>query len=312
MRNVNERRPSMNDTITAVHGLEVGHWTSEEHGTGISVVVFPEPNVAAVEMRGAAPGSRETALLGPEMRVEQIQALVFAGGSAFGLAAADGVVRELVADGRGHPTRNGPVPIVPAAVIYDLDRPSGFRPGASEGALAYRNRSAGPAPLGPVGAGRGATTSQWRGPAAVRPSGLGSAVVEVDGVPVGALAVVNGVGDVFTLEGTPLTGGEPVPGPPASSGITPHANTTLVVVATEARLGRTDLIRLCIRAQDAVAVCVRPAHTRYDGDAAFAVSCGAAESDPDALGEAAFVATGRAIAAAAALGPSGDSDRSGT
>ena len=301
----------MNDTITAVHGVEVGHWTSAEHGTGLSVMVFPEPNVAATEVRGAAPGSRETALLGPEMRVRQIQALVFAGGSAFGLAAADGVVRELLADGRGHPTRHGPVPIVPAAVIYDLDRPSTFRPGASEGAFAYRDRSAGPVPLGPVGAGTGATTSQWRGPAAVRPSGLGSAVVEVDGVAVGALAVVNAVGDVFTLEGVPLSGGELVPGPPAS-GITPHANTTLVAVATEARLGRTDLIRLCIRAQDAVAVCVRPAHTRYDGDAAFAVSCGAAVRDPDALGEAAFVATGRAIAAAAAPARTGDADRSGT
>ena len=145
----------MNDTITAVPGVEVGHWTSDEHGTGVSVLVFPEPNVAAVEVRGAAPGSRETALLRPGMRVEQIQALVFAGGSAFGLAAADGVVQELVADGRGHPTRNGPVPIVPAAVVYDLDRPSGFRPGAYEGALAYRERSPGPSPLGPIGAGEG-------------------------------------------------------------------------------------------------------------------------------------------------------------
>ena len=301
----------MNATITAVPGVEVGHWTSDEHGTGVSVLVFPEPNVAAVEMRGAAPGSRETALLGPGMRVEQIQALVFAGGSAFGLAAADGVVQELAADGRGHPTRNGPVPIVPAAVVYDLDRPSGFRPGAHEGVMAYRDRSTAPVPLGPVGAGRGATTSQWRGPEAVQPSGLGSAVVEVDGVRVGALVVVNAVGDVFAIEGTPLTGGDPVPGPPASV-ITAHANTTLVAVATDARLGRTDLLRLCIRAQDAVAVCVRPAHTRYDGDAAFAVSCGEAERDPDALGEAAFVATGRAIETAAQAAQPGGSDRAGT
>ena len=284
----------MNDTITAVRGVEVGHWTSDEHGTGVSVLVFPEPNVAAAEMRGAAPGSRETALLGPEMRVQQIQALVFSGGSAFGLASADGVVQELAADGRGHPTRNGPVPIVPAAVVYDLDRPSGLRPGASEGARAYRDRSSRPVQLGRVGVGRGATISQWRGPGAVQPSGLGSASVEVDGVRVGVLAVVNAVGDVFALEGTPLTGGDPVPGPPASA-ITPHANTTLVAVATEARLTRVDLLRLCIRAQDAVAACIRPAHTRYDGDAAFAVSCGQAERDPDALGEAAFVATGRAI-----------------
>ena len=288
---------TMNDTITAVQGVEVGHWTSDNHGTGLTVLVLPEPNVAAAEIRGAAPGSRETALLRPEMRVQQIQALVFTGGSAFGLAAVDGVVRELVADGRGHPTRNGPVPIVPAAVIYDLDRPSGFRPGADEGAHAYRNRSADPVPTGRIGAGRGATTSQWRGPQAVRPSGLGSALTEVGGVRVGALAVVNAVGDVFTLGGRALTGGDPRPGPPASA-IGTGTNTTLVAVATEGRLERVDLIRMCIRSQDAVAACVRPAHTRYDGDAVFAISCGSAEPDHDALGEAAFVATARAIEAA--------------
>ena len=294
----------VNRTITAVRGLEVGHWTSDEHGTGVTVLVFPEPNTAAVEVRGAAPGSRETALLGPEMRVEQIQALVLAGGSAFGLAAADGVARELAAEGRGHPTRGGPVPIVPAAVVYDLDRSSGFRPGAEEGAEAYRRRSTGPAPMGRVGAGRGATTSQWRGPEAVQPSGVGSAAVEAAGVRVGALAVVNPVGDVFTLEGAPLTGGAPAPGPPAPGAVV-RANTTLAAVAVEARLGRADLLRLCYRAQDAVAVCVRPAHTRYDGDAAFAVACGEAEGDPDALGEAAFEAAGRAVEAAVRAAQSG-------
>ena len=300
----------MNGTITAVRGVEVGHWTSDEHGTGVSVLVFPEPNVAAVEVRGAAPGSRETALLRPGMRVEQVQALVFAGGSAFGLAAADGVMRELAAEGRGHPTRDGPVPIVPAAVIYDLDGKSRFRPGAREGALAYRRRSAQPVPVGRVGAGRGATTSQWRGPGAVRPSGLGSALVEVPGARVGALAVVNPAGDVFSLDGRSLTGGSPVPGAPAF-GAAAQENTVLVALATEARLDRTDLMRLCVRAQDAVAVCVRPSHTRYDGDTAFAVSCGPAECDPDALGEAAFVATGQAIAAAVGAAQPGQEDPAG-
>ncbi|MDE0368625.1 MAG: P1 family peptidase [bacterium] len=298
----------MNDSITAVPGVEVGHWTSEQHRTGVTVVVFPEPNVAATEIRGAAPGSRETALLDPGMRVQQVQALVFTGGSAFGLAAVDGVVRELAGDGRGHPTRNGPVPIVPAAVIYDLDRPSGFHPGAPEGALAYHCRSSAPVPQGRVGAGRGVTTSQWRGPAAVQPSGLGSARIEVGAATVGVLAVVNAVGDVFTLEGAPLTGGEMVPGP-AASAVTPHANTTLVAVATDARLERNDLFRLCVRSQDAVAACIRPAHTRYDGDSAFAVSCGELMGDPDALGEAAFVATGRAIAAAVTSARPHDPDR---
>ena len=298
---------SWNDSITAVRGVEVGHWTSAEHGTGVTVLQFPEPNVAASEVRGAAPGSRETALLRPGMRVQQIQALVLTGGSAFGLAAADGVVRELEAAGRGHPTPNGPVPIVPAAVIYDLRGTSGFRPGASEGALAFRNSSRNPVPVGRVGAGRGATSSQWRGPDAVQPSGLGSAAVDVGGAVVGALAVVNPVGDVFTLEGSPLTGGDPVPGPPFSA-LAARTNTTLVAVATDARLRRTDLLRLCVRAQDAVAVCVRPAHTRYDGDAVFAVSCGAAEGNPDSLGEAAFVVAGRAIETAVLSSRAGGSE----
>ena len=300
----------MNDTITAVEGVEVGHWTSDDHGTGLTAIVFPEPNVAAAEVRGAAPGSRETSLLRPEMRVQQIQALVFTGGSAFGLAAVDGVVRELAADGRGHPTRNGPVPIVPAAVIYDLDRPSGLRPGPAEGAGAYRNRSAEPVRSGRIGAGRGATISQWRGPQAVQPSGLGSALVDSGRARVGALAVVNAVGDVFTLEGESLTGGGFVPGPPASA-VTTNTNTTLVAVATDARLDRADLIRMCIRSQDAVAACVRPAHTRYDGDAVFAISCGSADPDHDALGEAAFVATARAIAVAVTNAVAGVADHKG-
>lgn len=287
-------------TITAVAGIEVGHWTSEEHATGVTVMTFPEPNVATVEVRGAAPGSRETALLEPGMRVEQIQALVFSGGSAFGLATADGVTRALAADGRGHPTPNGIVPIVPAAIIYDLNPESNFRPGAEEGTAAYRDRSSDDVVMGAVGAGRGATTSQWRGLDQSRPSGLGSASVTMQGCTVGALAVVNAVGDVFTLEGMPLTGGDHVPGPPALV-IPAHTQTTLIAVATDARLDRSTLLRLAIRAQDAVAACIRPSHTRYDGDAAFAVSCGHLNGDPDALGEAAFVATARAIEAA--IGP---------
>lgn len=287
----------MNLSITAVSGVEVGHWTSDEHQTGVTVMTFPEPNVATVEVRGAAPGSRETALLQPGMRVEQIQALVFAGGSAFGLAAADGVTRELAADGRGHPTPNGLVPIVPAAIIYDLNPESDFRLGPEQGIAAYRARTSQPVASGAVGAGRGATTSQWRGFEQARPSGLGSAAVTESGVTVGALAVVNAVGDVFTLEGESLTGGDHAPQKPALV-IPPLTQTTLIAVATDAQLDRADLVRLAVRAQDAVAACIRPSHTRYDGDAAFAVSCGDLDGDLDALGEAAFVATGRAIEAA--------------
>ena len=137
----------------------------------------------------------------------------------------------------------------------------------------------------------------WRGWDSVTKGGLGSACVPADGALIGALVVVNAVGDVFTLEGEALTGGSPVPGP-AGVLLDPAANTTLVVVATNARLTRNDLTRVAVRAQDALAVCLRPGHTRYDGDAAFAVSCGDVQASVDLVGEAAFVATGRAIEAA--------------
>lgn len=293
----------MNDTLTAVPGVEVGHWTSPRRHTGVTVITFPEPNRAAAEVRGGAPGSRETALLAPGKGVAGIQGLAFSGGSAFGLAAADGVMRELAAAGRGHPTPGGPVPIVPAAIIFDLaENPLGdsaSRPGPEEGAQAYRARTSAPVEQGRVGAGRGATTSQWRGPQAARPSGLGSACGEADGIRVGALAVVNPVGDVFTLEGEPLTGGALLPGPPCAP-LAERAHTTLLAVATEARLSRADLMYLAVRASDAVAACIRPAHTRLDGDIVFAVSCGELPGEALSLGEAAFVAAGRAIARAAA------------
>jgi L-aminopeptidase/D-esterase-like protein len=285
-------------TITSIPGVEVGHWTDPVAMTGCTVVVFPEPNVATVEIRGAAPGSRETALLAPGMRVETIQAILLTGGSAFGLAAADGVMAELEAVGRGYQTPVGPVPIVPTAVVFDLfvGDPT-VRPGPAEGAAAVRSASGGPVEMGRVGAGAGATVAGWRGIGAITPGGLGSACIEVEDALVGALAVVNAVGDVFTLEGESLTGGPLIPGPPALLP-DPATNTTLVVVATNARLGRNDLVRVAVRAQDALAVCLRPGHTRYDGDAAFAVSCGDVDASVDLVGEAAFVATGRAIEAA--------------
>ncbi|HEY6629470.1 MAG TPA: P1 family peptidase, partial [Acidimicrobiia bacterium] len=223
----------MNDTITAVPGIEVGHWTDPLAGTGCTVVVLPEPNVVALEIRGAAPGSRETALLEPGMRVEQAQAILLTGGSAFGLAAADGVVRGLEADGRGHETPVARVPIVPAAVIFDLKpEGEGARPGPAEGEAAYRDASNAPVANGRFGAGTGATVSKWRGFEHMRPGGLGSAVRHVGDATVGVLVVVNAVGDVFTLAGDPLTGGPHEPGPPVLPEST-MTNTTLVVVATD-------------------------------------------------------------------------------
>jgi L-aminopeptidase/D-esterase-like protein len=285
----------MNDTITAIPGIRVGHWSDPVALTGCTVIDLPEPNVVTAEARGAAPGTREYALLQPGMRVEQAQVILLTGGSAFGLAAADGVVRALEAEGRGHLTPVARVPIVPAAVLFDLiPGDSATRPGPDQGEAAYRAATSETVLSGLVGAGTGATAAKWRGFQHRRPGGLGSALRPAGDARVGALAVVNAVGDVFTLDGESLTGGDPEPGPPT---LVPDAftNTTLIVLATDARLTRIELSRLLVRAHDALAVCVRPSHTGYDGDIAFAVSCGVIESDIDTLAEAAFGATGSAI-----------------
>lgn len=287
----------MNRTLTAIPGIQVGHWTDTVAATGCTVIVLPEPNCIAAEFRGAAPGTREAALLEPGMKVEQAQAVVFTGGSAFGLASADGVVRELEKDGRGHPALLGPVPIVPAAVVYDLHTGDySVRPGPEEGAAAYLAAGSAPVEMGRVGAGTGTMVAGWRGIEGARPGGLGSALVEGDGFSVGALAVVNAVGDIFTLEGEPLTGGSLVPGPPTQPP-QPLQQTTLVMIATDARLSRTHLGRMAVRGHDALAVCIRPAHTSHDGDAVFTVSCGEVEADPDLVAEAAWEAAGRAVEA---------------
>lgn len=286
----------MNETITAVPGVRVGHWTDLEAMTGCTVVVLPEPNVTAGEIRGGAPGSRETALLQTGMSVQQAQAFLLTGGSAFGLAAADGVVRGLTTDGRGHDTGVGiRVPIVPAVVLFDLMHGDPeVRPGPDQGEYAYRAATDAPVESGLVGAGTGATAAKWRGFEHMRPGGLGSSATQVGEATVGALVAVNPVGDVFTVDGEPLTGGDPVPGAP---NLVPSDlnNTTLVVLATDAGLTRVELTRLIVRAHDAIGVCMRPAHTRYDGDAVFAASVGGLEADRDALGEAAFGITAAAI-----------------
>ncbi|MDH3540675.1 MAG: P1 family peptidase [Acidimicrobiia bacterium] len=285
----------LNNSITAIPGIEVGHWTDPNAETGCTVISVPEPNVAAVEVRGAAPGSRETSLLETGMRIEQIQAILLTGGSAFGLSAADGVVSALVSDGRGHDTGVARVPIVPAAVIFDLyPGDSTVRPGPDAGEAAYRARNSSAVESGSIGAGTGATVAKWRGFEHMAPGGIGNGLRTYGDLSVGSLVVTNGVGDVFTIDGESLTGGPSEPGPPQ---LVPPAqtNTTLVVVATNARLSRSELTRLCVRAHDAMATCIRPAHTRFDGDIAFAVSCGEVEADVETAAEGAYGATAAAI-----------------
>ena len=286
-------------TITAVPGVAVGHYTDEDAATGVTVLTFPEPNVAVVDVRGGAPGTRETDALGAAIKPVTVNALMFAGGSAFGLAAATGVSAEVEREGRGAPTPAGPVPIVPAAIVFDLmtGNPPG-RPGPDDGAAAYRGRSTGPVVMGRVGAGTGTTVAGWRGFAAIQFAGIGSASVKTGDATVGALVVLNAAGDIFSLEGTSLTGGEHASiAPPV--GPAPGDNTTLVCVATDAGIeDRNELRRVAIRAHDAIGACIRPTHTRYDGDSAFVVSFRSAEADIDAVQQAAFVVVGRAIESA--------------
>lgn len=289
--------------ITDVPGVLVGHWQDPGAMTGCTVIRFPHDNRATVEVRGSAPGSRETALLQPGMAVRRADAILLTGGSAFGLAAADGVVAELEREGRGQPTPAGPVPIVPAAVIFDLAvGDATVRPGPAEGAAAYRAASSDPLEDRFAGAGCGATVAKWRGSDAIVRAGIGSASLRVGEAMVGALVVANGVGDAFTLEGRPLTGGPFGLVPPfwSEAGNPPlHQNTTLVVVATNAPGAEID--RMAVRSQDALAATLRPAHTRYDGDTVFVVALdhgSGAEADADLLQEAAFHATAAALVAA--------------
>ncbi len=295
----------MTGCITDVPGVLVGHWEDATALTGCTVLRFPHHNTAAVEVRGAAPGSRETALLEPGMAVRRVDAIVLTGGSAFGLAAADGVVEELEREGRGHPTLAGPVPIVPAAVIFDLAvGDAGVRPGPVEGASAFLAASSLPIVDRFVGAGCGATVAKWRGPDATVRGGIGSASLRVGEATVGVVVVVNAIGDAWTLDGRSLTGGSTGLEAPfwLQEGHAPlQQNTTLVVVATDAAAAEID--RMAVRAHDALAATLRPSHTRYDGDIVFAVAIGervdlVPGADPDLIQEATFHATAAALVAA--------------
>jgi L-aminopeptidase/D-esterase-like protein len=289
-------------TITDVPGVEVGHHTDREARTGVTVMTFAEPNVAIVDVRGGAPGTRELGLLAPGAKSIPVNALVFAGGSAFGLGAAQGVMEQLETEGKGTPTPAGPVPIVPAAIIFDLIvGRADVRPTPEDGRAAYLARSGRPVEMGPVGAGAGATVGKINGPDGMNDAGIGSAAVTVDDATIGALAVVNAVGDVYDLSGHRLTGSPDTDLPMGEAFST--SNTTLIAVATDAGVSdRDELRRLAIRAHDAIAATIRPSHTRYDGDSVFVVSAGRADADVDRLGEATFSVVASAIVRAVTAG----------
>lgn len=279
-----------NRTLTGVPGVMVGHVTDTEAMTGVTVMTFPEPNVAVVDVRGGGPGTRELGVLGEAIKPITVNALVFSGGSAFGLAAADGVVSELESDGRGVETPAGRIPIVPSAIVYDLMLGrADVRPTSADGAAAYRARAADPVAMGSVGAGTGVTIGQWHGLDAVEKSGVGSYAVEVDGCVVGALVVLNAVGGISNGWQVGADGAEDRLGPQFEIGVA--QNTSLIVVATNAGItDRNELRRVAISAHNGLAATIVPSHTRYDGDTAFVVSSGdeRPDADVDAVSEAAF------------------------
>jgi L-aminopeptidase/D-esterase-like protein len=275
-----------NDIAIPIAGLHVGHWSGA--GTGVTVVLAPDGTVGAAEVRGGAPATRELAVLEPERTVARVDAVVLAGGSAFGLAAADGVMRFLAERGQGFPTAGGPVPIVPAACVFDLVESAGVAPGADEGyAAATAALGTARAETGRVGAGRGATVGKWRGREHAVPGGFGAAVARCDDAHVMALAVVNAVGDVVGDDGRVVAGstapaaapGFPVDAPFSEAG----ANTTLVVVATDAVLDKLACFLLAQSAHDGFARALRPAHTRFDGDLTIALATGGVAAHVDRL-----------------------------
>jgi len=287
-----------NGTITDVDGVSVGHYTDTHAVTGVTVLTFPEPNIGVVDVRGGAPGTRELAIFGDAIKPVTVNALVFSGGSAFGLASAHGVVEELEAEGKGAPTPTGPVPIVPTVILYDLMvGSSDVRPTAENGRAAYLARSNEPVVMGSVGAGTGATVGKLAGIEHATRSGIGSASVRVGDATVGALVALNAVGDVHTLDGERLTGSEETD-MLARQSLGFAQNTTLVVLATDAIIERNEMRRMAVRAHDALGATIRPAHTRYDGDTAFVVANAVHESGIDGLVEAAFATVAASIIAA--------------
>jgi L-aminopeptidase/D-esterase-like protein len=243
--------------------------------------------VASVDVRGSAPGTRETDLLRPGALVERIHGLCLAGGSAFGLAAADGVMRYLSERDIGLDTGARRVPIVPAAILFDLFVGSATAaPGPDDGYAACVAAERGDVPLeGPVGAGTGATVGKLAGPAAASQAGVGSAALRLpDGSTVGALAITNAVGNVTGRDGAILAGVRDgsggfmdaaellLAGPPLGRVPPAGTNTTLAVVATDALLDRAQCRNLAMQAQDALALAISPVHTLLDGDTVFAVS----------------------------------------
>jgi L-aminopeptidase/D-esterase-like protein len=314
----------LKNAITDVRGIEVGHAQDEEALTGCTVILCRKGAVAGVDVRGGAPGTRETDLLNPINLVEKVHAIVLAGGSAFGLDAASGVMRYLEENKIGFNTGAAKVPIVPSAILYDLnlgradvrpDSAMGFRAAASA-----RDRTASDPPAeGNVGAGTGASVGKMFGITLAMKSGLGTASMDIGGgVIVGAIVAVNAWGDVIDpttgeiVAGLrsgkvgPLKVGKGIqfadtlammktPMGRGVLGFVSHGNTVIGVVATNAKLTKAQATKVAQMAQDGVARTIRPAHTMLDGDVIFALSTGNKKVDVSSIGAFAAEVMAQAI-----------------
>ncbi|WP_433384265.1 P1 family peptidase [Actinoplanes sp. CA-142083] len=247
-----------------------GHWTGD--GTGVTVIVPPAGTVGSGEVRGGAPATREFELLAPTRLVNEVSAVVLSGGSAFGLAAGDGVMRGLRERGVGFETPLGPVPIVVGMSIFDAGMAAPFGDaGAAALAAAFSGE---PFATGAVGAGTGATTGKWR--SRLDPGGLGVAFGTVGDASVVAVVVVNAWGDVIAPSGEQVL-------VPDLSVKSPFMNTTVGVLLTDARLDKSDCFLLAQSGHTGYARAIHPAHSRYDGDAVVALATGAVDADLDLL-----------------------------
>jgi L-aminopeptidase/D-esterase-like protein len=280
--------------ITRVEGIRAGHWTDAAGRTGCTVVLPPPGTVGSGEVRGGAPGTRETDLLRPGTLVNEVHAVLLSGGSAFGLAAATGVVRWLEERDIGFDAGVATVPIVPAAVLFDLGvGDPRARPDESSGYAACEAAAGDAVEEGPVGAGTGATVAKLYGPERAVPGGVGTAAVEEGGTVVAALAAVNAYGEIVDADGGVVAGA--LPGEDEEPRPPPWPNTTIAVVATDATLSKERAHLLAIAAHDGLAAAVRPAHTIWDGDTVFTLATGRTEARQADLERMAEEALARAI-----------------
>ncbi|RJO70709.1 peptidase S58 family protein [Nocardia panacis] len=290
-----------------IPGVGIGHWSDPIGETGCTVVLFPPGATASCEVRGGAPACRELAALSPDKTVPFADAAVLTGGSAFGLAAADGVMRFLEERGRGVPTPAGPVPIVPTMAIFDLGAGDpAARPTAEHGYQAAMAATADAVVTGRVGAGAGAYTSQWRGPAGRRPGGVGWAQRRLGELVVGALCVVNAFGDIddgtaeITLDAVAQLHPEDTP---------VRTHTTIGVVVTNARLDKMGAHILAQGAHDGLSRALTPPHSRFDGDGFITAATGTVDTNVDVVRLMALAAVTDAIRSSTS--PRCSTDRSG-